>query len=334
MAITLVNTAPPSSTGNARSSNTLSADDGGMAFGALLSQQIPGFLPLNGDTFGNEALLGDKTLLENGALPDSSELLAGMLAVSPTSITSSGASSNSEVSSGPQDTLTMLSESRNAGQQPDAKLSSLLPKAEAIGPEQIASFAARNNSAATIAASTPLQGEANSGDFAASLAMQAGNQTNSARHAETQAPLTLSTPIGDERWANSFSDRIVWLAKNDQQSAQLNINPPQLGPVQINLKLNGDQATAIFTSPHADVRQAIEDAMPRLREVLASAGIELGQTNVGAQMANQERGNPNQTADSPRFISDKAILRGDAGQSDASSVTALRSGRGLVDLFA
>ena len=170
-------------------------------------------------------------------------------------------------------------------------------------------------------------GEAVRSDFANALATQVAHSDNSATSA-------IQSPLHGARWAQDFSEKVVWMARADQQSAQISINPPQLGPLQITLNMNGDQATAVFTSAHAEVRQAIEDAMPRLREMLAGAGIDLGQANVGSQQAQQQAGKQSASQDATRFDSDAAILGGDTGQAASSSVTALHSGRGLVDLFA
>ncbi len=168
-------------------------------------------------------------------------------------------------------------------------------------------------------------------DFLASLHAQVAHQTAPTATASPRAD-SIPTPLRDAAWAQDFSERVVWLARNDQQTAQISINPPQLGPVQIALNLNGDQATASFVSPHAEVRQAIEDALPRLREMLAGAGIDLGQANVGSQLAQQ--GADRQAPDTPRFADDKAILPGDSGPAATAAVSPLKSGRGLVDLFA
>jgi flagellar hook-length control protein FliK len=65
-------------------------------------------------------------------------------------------------------------------------------------------------------------------------------------------------------------------------TAQLSINPENLGPMQITLKLGEDQAQAMFVSAHESVRKAVEAALPQLRTTLAEHGISLGQTAVGA----------------------------------------------------
>ena len=124
------------------------------------------------------------------------------------------------------------------------------------------------------------------------------------------------------------------MAKNDQQTAQINITPPQLGPVQITLNLNGDSANVLFASPHAEVRQAIESSLPQLREMLASAGISLGESNVGANLAQQSHNNQFMMADKNQSTLENAILPANEAVPTASSVQVPKAGRGLVDLFA
>ncbi len=165
------------------------------------------------------------------------------------------------------------------------------------------------------------------------------NQALAAQHAAaakgtdaTNSQQALQSPVQSGQWAQEFGEKIVWMARQDQQQAQLSLNPAHLGPLQISLKLDADQASAVFTAATPEVRQAIEDAMPRLREMLASAGISLGQAQVGTQ-ARQDA----PTQDQPRFSSgsrssgDEAILGVDATTSHGS---VSRGGNGLVDLFA
>ena len=152
-----------------------------------------------------------------------------------------------------------------------------------------------------------------------------------ARAAETE---NINTHLRESGWSQQFGEKIVWLAKNNLQSAQININPPELGPVQITLNLSGDQIKVAFASPHAEVRQAIEGALPQLKEMLSSAGINLGQANVGANLNQQSTDNPYQTPNGKRFADENAILpANDSVQSNRTN-TVLQKGRGLVDLFA
>ena len=156
---------------------------------------------------------------------------------------------------------------------------------------------------------------------------------------KTEAPThhpSIQTPLSQPGWGHEFGEKLVWMAKNDQQSAQININPPQLGPIQIHLSLNGDQATATFASPFGEVRQAIESALPQLKEMLASSGIDLGQANVGANLAQQQRESQQQQAKTRRDGDENAILpaTGDHASSGTIALGATGRGQGKVDLFA
>lgn len=105
----------------------------------------------------------------------------------------------------------------------------------------------------------------------------------------------IATPLAQAQWADDFGQKITWLAMQNQQRAELHLNPPHLGPLDVTLKLNGDQATALFSSPHAAVREAIEQSLPKLREMFADNGIMLGGATVSDQPQREqhsESGNP------------------------------------------
>jgi flagellar hook-length control protein FliK len=141
----------------------------------------------------------------------------------------------------------------------------------------------------------------------------------------------INTPFTQTAWADEFSQKVTWIASQHMQSAELHLNPPQLGPLNVVLKLHGDQATATFTSPHAAVREAIEQAMPKLREMLADSGITLGNAMVADQPAykqqdgsSQQAKNKAKTADSNTEVSAVA---------EAKIATISRQ-QGMVDTFA
>ncbi|MEW5904733.1 MAG: flagellar hook-length control protein FliK [Pseudomonadota bacterium] len=112
-----------------------------------------------------------------------------------------------------------------------------------------------------------------------------------AQTAATPAALqhSVQTPVGQPQWAEDFGQKVTLIATQRNQSAELHLNPAQLGPVEISLKLNGDHATVQFTSAHAAVRDAIEQSLPRLREMMAESGISLGNTTVSDQAPREQQ---------------------------------------------
>lgn len=182
--------------------------------------------------------------------------------------------------------------------------------------------------------------ESGSGDF--STFMDRGVQTSalaamSQSHVAsgTAAPgLKLETPFGQAGWRDELGQKLTWMVSNTRQQAELVLNPPQLGRIEVTLVLDGDKASANFFSPHANVREALENSLVRLREVLAEAGVTLGQTNVG------EDSRQNSSLMDPKH--DERTLTRRNGDLDFSATNTAASGgpklasigRGVVDVFA
>jgi len=142
--------------------------------------------------------------------------------------------------------------------------------------------------------------------------------------------LRIDTPLGQAGWHDEVGQKLTWMVGNNRQQADLVLNPPQLGRVEVSLTMNGDQASAIFTSSNPAVREALENSLHRLREVLADAGVSLGQTHVGSESPHQS---------SP---GNKLDFGGNEGVRYASTiplpgvttVTRTGAGRSMIDIFA
>lgn len=163
----------------------------------------------------------------------------------------------------------------------------------------------------------------------ASALPQAAAQANGA------PSLPVAQPVGAPGWSEEVGNRIVWMANRIESRAELVLTPPQMGRVEISLSITGEQATANFVSGNPAVREALEAALPRLREILAEAGIQLGQAQVNAENARQsaqQEKNPDNSAFDRTTSSDNAVLHANSGSLPANA--GLKTGRGLVDVFA
>lgn len=149
------------------------------------------------------------------------------------------------------------------------------------------------------------------------------------------APVRVNTPVGAPEWNSEFAQKIVWMAGEKQHSAELHLNPPDLGPVNIKLSVDENQIRAIFTSPHGEVRQAIEDALPRLREVLADSGITLGNASVTSDSPRDGSAFDRQRQSLPSFAGTTgAGGSGTMTEAEPGRVIPRGRGNGLVDVFA
>lgn len=145
--------------------------------------------------------------------------------------------------------------------------------------------------------------------------------------------------VGTQAWDNQVSQRIVYMV-GKEQAATLTLNPPDLGPVQIVLNVSNDQATVAFSSEQLDVRQALENALPRLREMMSESGITLGNATVDAGAANQRQQQDGERRAQGGNGGNGGLANGGADAEPAVNEVAPRTrtvsigDRGMVDLFA
>lgn len=149
--------------------------------------------------------------------------------------------------------------------------------------------------------------------------------------------LEISVPLGSPGWSSALADKVTWMSSQGNQVAELHLNPPHLGPLEVQLTISNDQASAVFVSHHPAVRDAIEAAMPRLREMLADSGIMLGNTMVGAESFQQQQQQQQQaSAKNSGAGGGGGEVRDEVSSgvlSQAVGGMAAIAGRGLVDTF-
>jgi flagellar hook-length control protein FliK len=96
----------------------------------------------------------------------------------------------------------------------------------------------------------------------------------------------LNTPA----WSNALAERAIMVAAQNTRVAQIQLDPPELGSLNIRVQVNQDQVSLNFTSPHAHVRDAVEQSLPRLREMFAEQGLALQDSSVSDQQQNSSQG--------------------------------------------
>jgi len=166
-------------------------------------------------------------------------------------------------------------------------------------------------------------------------ASAAANRSPTVEHVAAVAN-RVDSAVGTTAWKNDVANNVAWMANQGHSRAELVLTPPELGRVGISLSISGDQATATFVSANPAVREALENAMPRLREVLADAGVTLGQTHVGTDTFGQSA-NSRENGDNPSWNQTSQALASDVTSTARVTGTSgswHSSGRGMVDVFA
>ena len=114
----------------------------------------------------------------------------------------------------------------------------------------------------------------------------------SAQRGAPQHVVSIPTPVGQPQWTDDVGQQVVVMMNAKLETAQLQVTPPDMGPVEISLKIGSDGAAQVsFVAGVAETRQALEQGMPRLSAMLADNGIRLADAQVSSGQGQAFRDN-------------------------------------------
>lgn len=136
-------------------------------------------------------------------------------------------------------------------------------------------------------------------------------------------------PFAQPGWEQGLGNRVMWMVNQQVQTAELRMNPAHLGPLEVRISIRDDQATVSFVSAHGQVREALQAAIPQLREMLGNNGLNLADVNIAQHSFADARQRP----DDPPSRADGG--QGEAVAGESHSETLQLVGRlGLIDYYA
>lgn len=146
-----------------------------------------------------------------------------------------------------------------------------------------------------------------------------------------QVQTSIGLPVMEPGWGEVLNERIVFMSAQKIQSAEIRLSPAELGPIRVSVSVDDGATNVSFHAQQAVTREAIETALPRLREMLSEQGLSLGNTSV----TDQGTGGDDRRLDAEgRLVAPTTGLPGEGGDDDVSTTApAARVLRGLVDTF-
>jgi len=219
--------------------------------------------------------------------------------------------------------------SQGAGSQEQQTLRALL----ATSQDALTGAVGQAIDAAADAAAKGANGKDSGADFNAAL-NATNNANNGAAHlqntllahrAADMAPQAASaevrTPVGSPGWSDEIGTHLAIMAANGREAASLRLSPEHLGPLELQISVKDGQTNVVFGASNAETRNALEQSLPRLREMFAAQGLTLGNANV--------------SRDTPRDSHKPSpFARGSSDASDDVSVKRITLRRlGLVDTY-
>ncbi len=154
-------------------------------------------------------------------------------------------------------------------------------------------------------------------------------------HAPATLPaLPVNTGVGHPGWSAELGQRMVWLANQEIREAKIQLNPRHLGPIDVRIVYSDAQQLSVsFNAQNPAAREALDAALPRLREMFEQQGLNLADASVSQEsFAGQQRGAEGDADDLPRHAAASPWAEGGEGSPQRPPPVVI--GQGLVDTFA
>lgn len=144
---------------------------------------------------------------------------------------------------------------------------------------------------------------------------------------------TLDLHSSPPRMEQALGNRVVWMVGQNMQVAELQIHPPHLGPLQVHISVKGDQTNVSFITQHAEVREIMEQTLPRLRNILAEAGLNPANVDISQQDLSQRQHSAGRFS-TPSSAGPDSPSKEQPGGAQDMHPPWLSKGIGLIDYFA
>lgn len=110
--------------------------------------------------------------------------------------------------------------------------------------------------------------------------LDVAQQTEGQRNTQSQVMLDKPANILKPEGQTQFAEKIRWIVNARNSFAEIRLDPPELGSVQVKVNMAGEAAAVSFVVQSQQARDALDQALPKLRDMLSQQGIELGQSSV------------------------------------------------------
>ncbi|MBN7769611.1 flagellar hook-length control protein FliK [Marinobacter daepoensis] len=158
--------------------------------------------------------------------------------------------------------------------------------------------------------------------------------------AEAALPLrgyatSVDVPVGQAEWGDKVMGKLSWLTARNMSVAEIHLTPPDMGPMEVKVRVQNDQASVTVHAANPVVREQLELHSHRLRDLLGEQGLSLGQFDVSDQAGQQSGGESGEAGEGDGRSSHSPAMASQDLDGDLGTTGQLDLGwQGEVDIFA
>lgn len=170
------------------------------------------------------------------------------------------------------------------------------------------------------------------------VSQQSANATGKLA-AEAQVPLrsyttSVDVPVNHAEWGDKLMGKLSWLTAKNLSVAEIHLTPPDMGPMEVRVRVQNDQANITVHAANPVVRDQLELNSHRLRDMLGEQGLALAQFDVSSNSQNQSGEQGAGEGDGSSSGSDTMLSGAENGEGEMQSGNLDLSWNGAVDIFA
>lgn len=142
-----------------------------------------------------------------------------------------------------------------------------------------------------------------------SVEVSQSQKTNIQLHHETIS-------IFRKDFSDAVKDKVMLIISQKLQQFDITLDPPELGNMQVRVNLQGEQASVNFIVQNQQAKEALDQNMNKLKDMLAEQGVDVGDTNVEQQ--SQQSDNSSTNDDKNHHINTNTADAGDVVEHNLS----------------
>lgn len=101
---------------------------------------------------------------------------------------------------------------------------------------------------------------------------------------------SMGVPFGQPSWGEAMVEKVMWMSSQNLRSVEIQLDPAELGPLEIHIQHRGQELQVQFVSQNPSVREALEAQMHRLRDMFGQQGLDQAEVTVADRSAGEQPG--------------------------------------------
>ncbi|WP_416188714.1 flagellar hook-length control protein FliK [Pseudoalteromonas carrageenovora] len=134
--------------------------------------------------------------------------------------------------------------------------------------------------------------------------------------------------------AKLLQERVSSMLSINNKEAEIRLDPPEMGSMQIRIRSDAEQAQINFVVQNQQAKEALEQSMPRLREMLAQQGLELGESTISYGQSGGENPEQSDSGSQAGLANNESVNYENDEQANSASQSSRQQSSSSIDYYA